>query len=83
MPEEIFNLGYDQRTKLSLQIAEAVKSWRVSELEYDKILAQWHAETNLEQKEIFWAQVSLCGKIRDGDLAQVQLLADRYIREIG
>lgn len=81
MLQPIFDPGHTQKSDLVLQIAEAVKSWRISALDYEKILSQWHTKIDLEEKQKLWEQVSLCEKIRDGDLAQVQLLADRYISQ--
>ena len=81
MLEAIFDSQYAQRNELVLQIAEAVKSWRMSALNYEKVLSQWHLETDLQEKQRLWEQLRLCEKIRDGDLAQVQLLADRYISD--
>ena len=63
------------------EIAEAVKEWHLSALEYERLLARWHAETDEQQKQILWEKYNLCGKVRDGNLAQLQLLADRYISE--
>lgn len=75
--------GHDSKPKndLTFQIAEAVKEWRISSLEFDRLLAEWHNETDEDRKEILWKEYGLSEKIRDGNLAQVQLLADRYIKE--
>lgn len=75
--------GFDSKPKndLAYQIAEAVRQWRISSLEFDRLLSQWHAETDEHRKETLWKEYVLSEKIRDGNLAQVQLLADRYIKE--
>lgn len=75
--------GFDSRPKNDItdKIAEAVKEWRISSLEYDRLLAEWHAETDEHRKEILWKEYSLIQKISEGNLARLQLLADRYIKE--
>jgi hypothetical protein len=75
--------GFDppSRTDLLKKIAEAVKEWRISSLEYDRLLAEWHTEPDENRKEILWKEYNLIQKISEGDLAQLQLLADRYINE--
>lgn len=75
--------GFDSppRNDLPFKIAEAVKEWRISSLEFDRLLAEWHAETDEIKKEILWKEYQLSQKISEGNLAQVQLLADRYIKE--
>ena len=75
--------GFDSTPKndLPLQIAEAAKEWRISSLEFDRLLAEWHNETDEQRKEILWKEYSLIQKISEGNLAQLQLLADRYIKQ--
>lgn len=79
--ENKFGFNPPPRTDLYFQIAEAVKDWRGSSLEYERLLAEWHGETDESKKEILWKEYSLIEKINEGNLARVQLLADRYIKE--
>ena len=81
MQQNKFGFDFPNRNDLMFQIAEAAKEWRISALEYDRLLAQWHTETDEHIKETLWKQYNLCEKIRDGNMAQLQLLADRYINE--
>jgi hypothetical protein len=78
-----FGFDLPPRNDLFFQIAEAVKEWRISTLEYDRLLAEWHNETDEHRKEVLWKEYNLSQKINEGNLAQVQLLADRYIKEQG
>jgi hypothetical protein len=69
------------RNDLTLQIAEAVKEWRLAALDYDKALEEWHTEADPEKKETLWEPLKMYEMIRDGALAKMSMLADRYIGE--
>lgn len=81
MQQNKFGFDYPNKNDLTYKIAEAVKEWRTSSLEFDRLLAEWHAETDEARKEILWKEYTLIQKISEGNLAQLQLLADRYINE--
>ena len=66
---------------LPLQIAEAAKEWRLAALDYDRALEEWHAEADPQKKEALWEPLKQFEMIRDGALAKVSMLADRYISE--
>lgn len=76
-----FGFDFPQKNDLPYKIAEAVKDWRISSLEFDRLLTEWHNETDEHRKEILWKEYKLSEKINEGNLAQIQLLADRYIKE--
>jgi hypothetical protein len=66
---------------LPLQIAEAVKEWRLAALAYEQALEEWHAEADPQRKEALWEPLKQYEMIRDGASAKVAMLADRYISE--
>ena len=70
-----------RQTDLPLQIAEAAKEWRLAALDYDNALEGWHAEADPRKKEALWEPLKQYEMIRDGALAKVSMLADRYIGE--
>ena len=70
-----------RQSDLPLQIAEAAKEWRLAALDYDQALEEWHAEADPEKKEALWEPLKQYELIRDGALAKVSMLADRYIVE--
>ena len=76
-----YHFASEQRWQndLPLQIAEAVKEWRLAALDYEKTSDEWHAEADPQKKEALWDQTTQREKIRDGALAKVEMLADRYI----
>ena len=73
--------NYRRQKGLPLQIAEAAKEWRLAALDYNKTLKEWDAETDPQKKEAVWEQTKQYEMIRDGALAKVAMLADRYISE--
>jgi hypothetical protein len=78
-----YRFASEQRLQddLPLQIAEAVKEWRLAALDYEKTSDAWHAETDPQKKDTLWEQTTMREMIRDGALAKVAMLADRYIGE--
>lgn len=81
MSDYQFASEYRRQNDLPLQIAEAAREWRLAALDYDKALEEWHAETDPQKKEVLWEPLKMYEKIRDGALAKVAMLADRYDRE--
>ena len=78
-----YQFASEQRRQndLPLQIAEAVKEWRLAALDYEKVSDEWHAEADPQKKDALWEQTTMREMIRDGALAKVAMLADRYISE--
>jgi hypothetical protein len=66
---------------LFMQIVDAVKEWRLAALDHEKMSDEWHAEADPVKKEALWDQTTMREVIRDGALAKMAMLADRYISE--
>lgn len=81
MPDYRFASEYQRQNDLPLQIAEAAKEWRLASLDHDKMIDEWNAEADPQKKDALLDQMKMYEMIRDGALAKVALLADRYISE--
>lgn len=46
MHENKFGFDHPVKNYLAIKIAEAVKVWRISQLEFDRLLAEWDTETD-------------------------------------
>jgi hypothetical protein len=81
MSDYRFASEHRRQNDLPLQIAEAAKEWRLAALDYDRTLEEWNAEADPQKKDALWEPLQQYEKIRDGALAKVAMLADRYISE--